>query len=236
MVAHDPRRAELQRRRHQDDMLDPWLLLLPEANHTGGEGHVTLWPPMLHAAHPGPGRLSPGGMCVPRVCQCGQCQGRLRRPHVRFERDDDSALPCAFQRRERGPIEQTTSFAEPSARAPHWCRLQQGTTPAPYRVPGGRTGLRTSGGRRCRVASVMWPAWSRARTSPHHFSPPRCTPTSRSLRPPPRASYPEYAAVVPAPGAPTAPARRQHAGCTSRRTVPRPAALAPRLPLPPRPA
>src|SRR5262245_2511659 len=53
IVAHDPRRAQLLFGGDQNDMVSPLLLLIPEANHTGIQGHMTLWPHMFDAAHPG---------------------------------------------------------------------------------------------------------------------------------------------------------------------------------------
>src|SRR5207245_6647844 len=86
----------LQISRHQDDMIEPSLFLMPEANHTGVERHVTLWPHMLHAPHPGNSLLGSGRMRIPLVGQFGQSNGLLCRQHVRFERDDDLGMPGAF--------------------------------------------------------------------------------------------------------------------------------------------
>src|SRR4029434_392200 len=85
VVTHDPRRAQLLISCHQDDMVGSLFLRMPKANHTGVQGHLTLWPHMFHATHPGNTLLSPGGMRVPFVCHLGELNGLLCRQHVGFE-------------------------------------------------------------------------------------------------------------------------------------------------------
>src|SRR4029453_18778842 len=62
IVAHDPRCVQLQIGRDQDDMISTLFLLMPEANHTGVQGHGPLGPHMLNAAFRGaaPQRAPPG--------------------------------------------------------------------------------------------------------------------------------------------------------------------------------
>jgi len=51
-IRADPRRAQILIGCHQDDMVGPLFLRIPKANHTGVQGHLTLWPHMS----PGPSR------------------------------------------------------------------------------------------------------------------------------------------------------------------------------------
>src|SRR5262245_64920109 len=93
VVAHYPRRAQLLIGCDQNDMVRPFFLLIPEANHTGVQGHVTLGPHMFDAPHPGNVLLGPGGMHSPRVLHLGELNSLLRREHFGFERHADIDLP-----------------------------------------------------------------------------------------------------------------------------------------------
>src|SRR5262245_19756860 len=62
IVAHDPRCVQFESGRDQDDMIRPLFLLMPKANHTGMQRHLTLGPHMLYAAHQGNRLGGPGGM------------------------------------------------------------------------------------------------------------------------------------------------------------------------------
>ena len=165
------------------------LLLLPAAPPPGVQRPCTRGPPRLNAAHPGQGRLRPGGRRRPLVGPGGPVNGCWRRHPRGVEREEDLHLALVRQGGSRRPLEHAAICQAPLPRAPPRSLRSQGTAPGqlvplerrhrPRRQPTCAVEQRPPRGPR--VAACPRPG--------RVLAPPRSTPPSRSLGAPLRGWY-----------------------------------------------